>query len=179
VGQTIRYNYYTKTNMAKTALGGNEANTVGNLPAIGSQAPDFTLTKNDLSDVTLAHYSGKKLIMNIFPSIDTGICSASTRRFNMEAAKLGDTRIVCVSKDLPFAFARFCEAEGIQNLDTLTAFRNPSFGIDYGIELADSGFKGLLARAIVVLDFDGKVVYTELVPEIGQEPEYDSALAAL
>lgn len=165
--------------MAKTALGGNEVNTSGNLPEIGSQAPDFTLTKNDLTDVTLAHYSGKKLIMNIFPSIDTGVCSASTRKFNEEASKISDARIVCVAMDLPFAFARFCEAEGITNLDTLTAFRSADFGKDYGVEITDTAFKGLLARAIVVLDEDGEVVYTELVPEIGQEPNYEQAIASL
>lgn len=166
--------------MAKTALKGNEVNTVGDLPAIGSTAPDFKLVKADLSEATLASYHGQKVILNIYPSIDTGICAMSTVRFNKEAIKLGNTRIVCVSKDLPFAFGRYCAAEGIDSLDTLSSFRDGgSFGQEYGVEMVDGPLKGLNARAIVVLDEDGKVLYTEMVPEITTEPDYEKALGAL
>ncbi len=166
--------------MAKTALGGTEVNTVGDLPAIGSDAPDFLLTKPDMSDVSLANYHGQKVVLNIYPSIDTGICAASTKRFNEEASNLQNTRIICVSRDLPFAFARYCEAEGISNLDTLSCYRDGgAFGKAYGVELADGAFKGLNARAIVVINEEGKVTHTELVPEIGTEPNYEAALNAL
>ena len=166
--------------MAKITLGGNETNTVGDLPAVGSDAPDFLLVKRDMNEVSLASYHGQKVILNIYPSIDTGVCAASTKRFNEEASKLDNTRIVCVSKDLPFALNRYCEAEGIQNLDNATNFRDGGdFGRNYGVEIADGAFKGLNARAIVVIDEEGKVKYTELVPEIGKEPDYEKALAAL
>lgn len=166
--------------MAKITLGGNETNTIGELPAVGSDAPDFHLVKKDMSEVTLASYHGQKVIMNIYPSIDTGICAMSTSKFNQEASKLENTRIVCVSKDLPFALNRYCEAEGIDNLDNLTNFRDGgAFGKEYGVEILDSAFKGLNARAVVVVDENGKVVYTELVPEVGQEPNYEKALAAV
>ena len=166
--------------MAKITLGGNETNTIGDLPAVGSDAPDFLLVKRDMSEVSLASYHGQQVILNIYPSIDTGVCAASTKRFNEEASKLGNTRIVCVSKDLPFALNRYCEAEGIDNLDNATNFRDGgAFGKEYGVEIADGAFKGLNARAIVVIDENGKVKHTELVPEIGHEPNYESALAAL
>lgn len=166
--------------MAKITLGGTETNTIGNLPEIGSQAPDFHLVRKDMKDVTLANYHGQKVIMNIYPSIDTGVCAMSTTKFNQEASKLENTRIICVSKDLPFALNRYCEAEGIDNLDSLTNFRDGgSFGKAYGVEIVDGAFKGLNARAIVVVDEEGKVTYTELVPEVGQEPNYEQALAAI
>ena len=166
--------------MAKITLGGNETNTSGNLPDVGSDAPDFTLVGKDMQEKTLASYHGQQVILNIYPSIDTGVCAASTKRFNEEASKLENTRIVCVSRDLPFALSRYCEAEGIENLDNLTNFRDGgSFGADYGVEITDGAFKGLNARAIVVIDEQGKVKYNELVPEVGQEPNYEGALSAL
>ncbi|MEQ8626207.1 thiol peroxidase [Ekhidna sp.] len=166
--------------MAKITLGGNETNTSGNLPEVGSQAPDFTLVSKDMQEKTLASYHGQKVILNIYPSIDTGVCAMSTKKFNQEASKLDNTRIVCVSKDLPFALKRYCDAEGIENLDNLTNFRDGGdFGKNYGVEITDGAFKGLNARAVVVIDEEGKVKYTELVPEVGQEPNYDNALAAI
>lgn len=166
--------------MAKITLGGAETNTIGNLPEVGSQAPDFLLVSKDMKELTLASYHGQKVILNIYPSIDTGVCAMSTVKFNQEASKLENTRIVCVSRDLPFALSRYCQAEGIENLDNLTNFRdNGDFGSNYGVEIVDGAFKGLNARAIVVIDEEGKVSYTELVPEVGQEPNYEKALAAL
>ena len=166
--------------MAKITLGGNETNTIGNLPEVGSSAPDFTLVSKDMQEKTLASYYGQKVILNIYPRIDTGVCAMSTKKFNQEASKLENTRIVCVSKDLPFALKRYCDAEGIENLDNLTNFRDGGdFGKNYGVEITDGAFKGLNARAVVVIDEEGKVKYTELVPEVGQEPNYDNALAAI
>jgi len=166
--------------MAKITLGGTDTNTIGNLPAVGSDAPDFMLVSKDMSEKTLASYHGQKVVLNIYPSIDTGVCAASTKKFNEEADKLENTRIVCVSRDLPFALNRYCEAEGIKNLDNLTNFRDGGdFGNNYGVEITDGAFKGLNARAIVVIDENGKVAYTELVPEVGQEPNYEGALSAL
>ncbi len=166
--------------MAKITLGGTETNTIGNLPEVGTQAPDFHLVRKDMKDVTLANYHGQKVIMNIYPSIDTGVCAMSTTKFNQEAANLDNTRIICVSKDLPFALNRYCEAEGIDNLDNLTNFRDGGdFGKNYGVEIVDGAFAGLNARAIVVVDEEGIVKYTELVPEVGQEPNYEKALASL
>lgn len=165
--------------MAQTKLGPNVVNTVGALPATGAAAPAFTLTGNDLQDVTLGSFSGKNVILNIFPSIDTGVCATSVREFNKRAASLDNTAILCISKDLPFAMKRFCGAEGIENVTTLSDFRNPSFGKEYGVEMQDGGMKGLYARAIVVIDAEGKVKHTELVPAIGQEPDYDAALGAI
>ncbi len=166
--------------MAKITLGGNDTNTIGNLPAVGSEAPDFLLVSKDMSEKTLASYHGQQVILNIYPSIDTGVCAASTKKFNEEADKLANTRIVCVSRDLPFALNRYCEAEGIKNLDNLTNFRDGGdFGNNYGVEITDGAFKGLNARAVVIIDEEGKVKYTELVPEVGQEPNYEAALSAL
>jgi len=164
--------------MATVTLRGNPINTSGELPAVGSQAPDFTVTGGDLSDVTLDSFAGKNLILNIYPSVDTPTCAASTRAFNERAAGRDDTVVLCVSQDLPFAFGRFCGAEGIENVKTGSVFRS-SFLEDYGVEIVDGPLRGLAARAVVVVDPDGKVTYTQLVPEIGQEPDYDSALAAL
>lgn len=162
--------------MAQITLRGNPINTVGELPAVGSSAPAFTLTGGDLGAVSSDQLDGKAVVLNIFPSVDTPVCAASVRTFNQRAAAGGAT-VVCVSKDLPFAFARFCGAEGIENVTTASAFRS-SFGDDYGVTLKDGPMAGLLARAIVVVGPDGKVTYTELVPEIAQEPNYDAALAA-
>ncbi len=166
--------------MATVTLGGTPVNTHSDLPEIGSTAPGFTLTKNDLTQVSLSDFAGKKVILNIFPSIDTGICATSTRTFNTRVANLDNTVVLCVSADLPFAHSRFCGAEGIENAITLSSFRDGgAFSKAYGTLLIDGGFAGLNARAVVVIGADDKVTYTELVPEIGQEPNYDSALAAL
>lgn len=165
--------------MAQTKLGESTVNTAGNLPAIGSQAPAFTLTGNDLKDVSSNQFAGKNVVLNIFPSIDTGVCAASVREFNKRAATLNDTIILSIAKDLPFAMKRFCGAEGIDKVITLSDFRSPAFGKDYGVNMIDGGFNGLLARAIVVLDKEGKVKHTELVAAIGQEPDYDAALKAI
>lgn len=163
--------------MAQITLKGNPINTVGELPAVGSPGPAFSLVGSDLGAVTSEQYSGKPVLLNIFPSVDTGICAASVRTFNERAAATGAT-VLNVSKDLPFAQARFCGAEGIENVGSASAFRD-SFGEDYGITLADGPMAGLLGRAVVVIGADGNVAYTELVPEIVQEPNYDAALAAL
>ena len=154
-------------------------NTIGDLPSIGSTAVDFTLTGNDLKEVDLKSFAGKNVVLNIFPSIDTSVCATSVREFNKRAASLADTVVLCIAEDLPFAMKRFCGAEGIDKVITLSAFRNPAFGKSYGVELIDGGFKGLFARAIVVIGKEGKVKHTELVPAIGQEPNYDAALKAL
>jgi thiol peroxidase len=163
--------------MAQITLRGNPINTVGELPAVGSPAPGFTLTGTDLGAVSIDQFRGKPLVLNIFPSIDTPVCANSVRTFNERAAGSG-LSVLCVSKDLPFAQQRFCGAEGIENVTTASAFRD-GFGEDYGVTLADGPMAGLLARAVVVIDADGKVAYTELVPEIAQEPNYDAALSAV
>ncbi|CPR05627.1 thiol peroxidase [Mycobacterium bohemicum DSM 44277] len=163
--------------MAQITLRGNPINTVGELPAVGSPAPSFNLTGGDLGPVSSEQFSGKPVVLNIFPSVDTPVCATSVRKFNERAAS-GGVSVVCVSKDLPFAFSRFCGAEGIENVKTASAFRD-SFGEDYGVTITDGPMAGLLARAIVVVGADGNVAYTELVPEIAQEPDYDAALAAV
>ena len=163
--------------MATTTLRDSIVHTVGDLPAVGTPAPAFVLTGADLSDVP-SDFSGHRTVLNIFPSIDTGVCAMSVRRFNEIAASLANTRVVCVSEDLPFALGRFCGAEGIDQVVTASAFRS-DFGADYGLTLEDSPMRGLLARSVVVVDTDGTVLYTELVPAIGQEPDYDAAVAAL
>ena len=163
--------------MATTALGADPAHTTGELPPVGAQAPDFTLVDTDLKEFSLADLPGRKVI-SIFPSIGTGVCQASVRQFNERAAGLEDTTVLNVSVDLPFALAGFCAAEGIDKVKVGSAFRS-SFGTDYGVTLTDSKFEGLLARAVVVVDAEGKVVHTELVPQIGQEPDYDAAIDAL
>lgn len=162
--------------MAQITLRGNPINTVGELPAVGSPAPAFSLTGGDLAEVKSDQLGGNAVVLNIFPSVDTPVCATSVRTFNERVAASGAT-VVCVSKDLPFAFARFCGSEGIDNVTTASAFRS-SFGEDYGVTINDGPMAGLLARAIVVVGADGKVTYTELVPEIAQEPDYDAALAA-
>lgn len=165
--------------MASITLGGNPVNTVGNLPAKGSKAADFKLLKNDLSTSTLSDYAGKNIVMNIFPSVDTGTCAQSVRTFNEQASKLDNIVVLCISRDLPFAQKRFCGAEGLDNVVTLSDFKNGQFGKDYGVEISDSAFEGLHSRAIVVVDADGTVVHTEQVSEIANEPNYDAAIAAL
>ena len=163
--------------MAQTALGDAPAQTIGDLPAVGDQAPAFTLVADDLSEVSLTDLPGRKII-SIFPSIGTGVCQASVRHFNELASGLEDTTVLNVSVDLPFALSGFCAAEGLENVKVASAFRS-TFGEDYGVTLTDTKFQGLLARAVVVVDADGKVLHSELVPQIGQEPDYDAALAAL
>ena len=164
--------------MATTALRGNPIHTVGDLPEPGSQAPAFELVKGDLSSVTSADLAGQRVILNIFPSIDTAVCATSVRTFNERAAALDNTAVVCVSADLPFAAARFCGAEGIENVITGSTFRG-DFLDDYGVRMTDGPLAGVAARSVVVLDGDGTVLHTELVPEIAQEPDYDAAIAAL
>jgi thioredoxin-dependent peroxiredoxin len=163
--------------MAHITLRGNAINTVGELPAVGSKAPAFSLTGADLGVVTNDQFSGKPVLLNIFPSVDTPVCAISVRKFNERAAGGGAT-VVNVSKDLPFAQKRFCGAEGIENVTTASAFRD-SFGEDYGTTIVDGPMAGLLARAVVVIGADGNIAYTQLVPEIAEEPDYDAALAAL
>ncbi|MBE0638684.1 MAG: thiol peroxidase [Bacteroidales bacterium] len=165
--------------MAKITLQGNPCSTVGNLPALGTKSPAFSLVKSDLSSLSLEDLKGKKVVLNIFPSLETGVCAASIRRFNAEAAKLKNTVVVCVSKDLPFAHKRFCTTEGIENVVTASNFRDGSFGNDYGVTILDGPFEGLNARSVVVLDEEGIVKYTEQVPEIAQEPDYEAALKAV
>jgi len=164
--------------MAQTALGGNPVNTVGDLPSVGAHTPSFSLTKGDLSDVTADDFVGKRVVLNIFPSIDTPTCASSVRRFNELASGLDNTVVLCVSADLPFAQGRFCGAEGLSNVVSASSFRS-DFGNSYGVLLADGKLAGLLARAVVVLDESGKVVHSQLVPEIAHEPDYDAAIAAL
>ena len=165
--------------MAQTKLGDNTVNTNGTLPATGAVAPDFSLANNDLQNKSLKDYAGTNLVLNIFPSIDTRVCAMSVREFNKRAADLPDTKVLCISKDLPFAFKRFCGAEGITNVETLSDFRDRSFSKNYGVDMVDGGLAGLMARAVVVIDKQGKVKYTELVPTIGQEPDYEAALKAI
>jgi len=165
--------------MAKTHFQGMEVNTSGNLPSVGSIAPNFTLVKKDLGELSLTDLKGKRVILNIFPSIDTGVCAMSVRRFNKEAAELNNAAVLCISKDLPFAQGRFCGAEGIENAITLSDFRNQDFVNNYGVLQIDGILKGLLARAVVIIDENGKVIYNQLVDEITTEPDYDAALTIL
>jgi len=164
--------------MATVTLKGNPIHTSGELPAAGASAPDFKLTTTDLKDVSLADFKGKKKILNIVPSLDTPTCATSTRKFNESGGKLKDTVVLVVSADLPFAMKRFCTTEGLANVVSLSMIRGKAFAKDYGVLLQDGPLAGLTARAVVVLDANDKVVYRELVPEIGQEPNYDAALAA-
>ncbi len=165
--------------MAKITHKGKPVNTKGNLPKIGKKAPDFLLTKSDLSDVGLKSFGGKKKVLNIVPSLDTGTCATSARKFNEEIKKRQDAVVLTISNDLPFAQSRFCKAEGIDSVITLSQLRNRNFGRKYGVEMTDGPLAGLLARAVVVLDQNDVVRYTQLVPEIAQEPDYAGALAAL
>ena len=164
--------------MAQVTLKGNPIHTNGDLPAVGAKAPDFKLTGGDLKDVTLADYRGKRKVLNIVPSLDTSVCATSTRKFNERAGKLANTVVLVVSADLPFASKRFCTTEGLQNVVPLSLMRDKNFAKDYGILIQDGPLQGICARAVVVLDENDKVVHRQLVPEIGQEPDYDAALKA-
>jgi thiol peroxidase len=165
--------------MSSITLGGNPVNTSGELPKIGTQLADFKLVRNDLSIATLADFAGKKVVFNIFPSIDTGTCAASVRKFNETAANLTNTVVLCVSRDLPFAQKRFCGAEGIENVVNLSDFKDGSFGKTNGLEIIDSVLAGLHSRAILVIDEKGTILHTEQVQEIADEPNYEAALAVL
>jgi len=165
--------------MAAITHKGNPIQTIGSLPAVGTIAPDFRLTRTDLRDVSLADFRGKRLILNIFVSLDTSLCALAMQRFNEEATRLQNTLVLGISADLPFAHKRFCEAHHIENVITLSDMRGKAFGDDYGVRITTGVMAGLLSRAVVVIDADGKIIYTEQVPEIGQEPNYAAALAAL
>jgi len=165
--------------MATITLKGTPIETIGDLPGVGEKAPNFTLTKRDLSETKLDDFTGKRLVLNIFPSIDTQVCATSVRRFNVEASKLENSVVLCISADLPFAHERFCGAEGIDDVLSLSSFRSEAFGKDYGVKITSGPLTGLMSRAIVIIDESGKVIYTEQVPEIAQEPDYDAALAVL
>lgn len=164
--------------MATIQFKGHNIKTIGQLPALGNRAPDFSLTRADLSEATLANFTGKRKLLNIFPSLDTGVCAHSVRQFHQRASQAKNAVVIHISKDLPFAQGRFCKTEGIAAVETLSTFRS-SFAKDYGVEILDGPLKGLCSRAVVVLDEHDKVIYTEQVPEIAQEPNYDKALAAL
>jgi thiol peroxidase len=164
--------------MGSVTFQGNAVSTVGSLPAVGDKAPAFTLVKADLSDVSLSELNGKRVVLNIFPSIDTGTCAMSVKKFNEEAATLDNTVVICVSADLPFAAGRFCGAEGIENVITGSTFRS-TFGNDYGITFTSAPLSGLLSRSVVVIDTDGTVIYTQQVSETTEEPDYAAAIAAL
>lgn len=165
--------------MAKITLQGKEINTNGELPAVGSQAPDFRLVDSDLNDRSLADYAGKKKLLYIVPSLDTPVCGTSTKKFNEYSAQHDDTVMLVIAADLPFAMSRFCGAENIENVSTLSMMRSKSFAKDYGVLITDGPLAGIAARAVVVLDENNKVIYSELVPEIAQEPDYDAAIAVL
>ena len=165
--------------MARIALKGNPISTAGNLPATGSRAPSFTLTKTDMSDAALESFAGKRIVLNIFPSIDTSVCAMSVRRFNAAAGSLANAVVLCISADLPFAHKRFCGAEGLTSVIPLSTFRHPEFGDSYGVRILDGTLAGLMSRAIAVIDEVGSVAYTEQVPDISQEPNYEAALKSL
>jgi len=162
--------------MAQVTLKGAPVKTSGELPAVGHDSPDFTLTRMDLAELSLSDLKGKQVVLNIFPSLDTSTCATSVRTFNQRASELPGTVVLCISADLPFAQKRFCGAEGLERVVPLSDFRNKQFGGDYGVTILDGAMRGLLARAVVVLDENGRVIHTELVSEIGREPDYDSAL---
>lgn len=165
--------------MAQITIQGNAINTGGSLPNVGDVAKDFELIKSDLSPAKLSDYKGQRVVLNIFPSVDTGICAQSVREFNKKAADLTNTKVLCISRDLPFAQARFCGAEGIENVETLSDFATGDFGKNYGLDIVDGVFANLHSRAVVVLDEEGVVMYTEQVPEIAQEPNYEAAMKVL
>jgi thioredoxin-dependent peroxiredoxin len=165
--------------MAQVTHRGNPVHTSGNLPAAGSPAPAFTLTGTDLGEIKLDQYRGQRVVLNIFPSLDTPTCAMSVRQFNARASQAPNTTVLCISADLPFAAKRFCAAEGLDKVVPASTFRGGGFGQAYGVDLVDGALRGLLARSVVVVGEDGKVLHTELVPEIAQEPNYDAALAAL
>ena len=165
--------------MATITLGGNPIHTNGDLPKNGTKAPDFQLLKTDLGTATLADFAGSKVVLNIFPSIDTGTCAASVRAFNAKASALENTKVLCISRDLPFAQKRFCGAEGLDNVINLSDFNTGAFGKNYGLEMTDGPLAGLHSRVVIVLDENGTIVHTEQVAESADEPNYDAALAAL
>lgn len=165
--------------MATITLQGNNIETSGTLPKKGEKAPDFKLTASDLSSKTLNDFKGHNMILNIFPSVDTGVCATSVRTFNKKASELENTKVLCISHDLPFAFARFCGAEGLNNVINLSDFKNGSFGKDYGLEITEGAFEGLHSRCVIVVNHEGTVIYTEQVPEISQEPNYEAAINSL
>jgi thiol peroxidase len=165
--------------MASITLGGNSIHTSGELPKVGSKAADFTLIKTDLSTATLADYKGSRVVLNIFPSIDTGTCATSVRKFNEKVSSLVNTKVLCISRDLPFAQKRFCGAEGLENVVNLSDFKNGSFGKNYGLEITDGPLAGLHSRVVIVLDENGTILYSEQVSEIANEPNYEAALALL
>lgn len=165
--------------MSTVTLRGNPVQLAGSFPSVGQQAPGFTLVAKDLSDVSLASFAGKRKILNIFPSVDTPVCATSVRQFNQQAGQLANTVVLCISADLPFAQARFCGAEGLEQVINLSTLRGAAFLDDYGVRLAEGPLAGLAARAVLVLDEQDKVLHAELVPEIGQEPDYQAALAVL
>jgi len=165
--------------MSQITFKGNPVNTSGKLPEIGSKAPDFKLTAGDLSEKSLNDYKGKNVVLNIFPSVDTGVCAQSVRTFNEKVSTVDNTVVLCVSKDLPFALSRFCAAEGLKNVETLSDFKSNEFSDAYGVKMTDGPLSGLLSRAVVVVNPEGNVIYNEQVPEIGQEPDYNNALNAL
>ncbi|MFT5847740.1 MAG: thiol peroxidase [Psychroserpens sp.] len=165
--------------MAKVTLGGNPVHTSGTLPEIGSKAPDFKLTTTDLASKSLSDYTAHNLVLNVFPSVDTGTCATSIREFNKAASTLENTKVLCISKDLPFAMARFCGAEGLDNVESLSDFRDGNFGKTYGLDFTDGAFEALLSRCVIVVDTEGNVIHTEQVSEIADEPNYEAALNAL
>ncbi|MFD0963869.1 thiol peroxidase [Pseudofulvibacter geojedonensis] len=165
--------------MATVTLKGNPINTSGSLPAVGSTAPDFTLVKTDLSTASLSDYKGQAVVLNIFPSIDTGTCAQSVRQFNKDLNEIQDVKVLCISRDLPFAQARFCGAEGLDNVINLSDFRDNSFGKAYGLDFIDGPLEGLHSRVIIVIDENGIITHTEQVPEIVDEPNYKAAFEAL
>ncbi len=160
-------------------IDGNPASTVGDLPEVGEKAPDFLLTKTDLSDITLKDVAGKKVVLNIFPSVDTSVCSASVRRFNSEISSYPNAVVLCISLDLPFAHSRFCETEGLKDVIPVSELRNREFGNTYGVRIADGPLSGLLARAVVVIDENGTIIYSKLVEELKNEPDYEEVLGVL
>ena len=165
--------------MSKIAFKGDPVHTNGSLPKVGDKAPDFTLVSSDLSEVKLSDFIGKNVVLNIFPSLDTGVCAASVRKFNKEAGSLKNTVVLGISSDLPFAAGRFCSTEGIENTITLSVFRNDSFAKDYGVYMIDGPLKGLTSRAVVVVNPKGEIIYNQLVPEITEEPDYNSAIDSI
>ncbi|MBR9971963.1 thiol peroxidase [Magnetospirillum sulfuroxidans] len=165
--------------MATVTLKGNPVSTAGEIPAVGAQAPDFRLTRTDLGDVTLADYTGKNVVLSVFPSVDTPTCATSVRKFNAEAAKLANTVVLCASADLPFAHKRFCGAEGLENVVSASDMRDKDFGTRYGLTITSGPLAGLLARAVIVIGADGVVKHSQLVGEIGEEPDYAAAIAVL
>jgi thiol peroxidase len=165
--------------MANVTLGGTPVETVGDLPKVGTKAPDFKLTATDLTDKTNRDFEGSRLVLNIFPSVDTGTCAQSVRTFNEKASSLENTKVLCISKDLPFAMARFCGAEGIENVESFSDYKTGQFGKDYGLAFSSGAFETLLSRCIVVIDTDGIILHTEQVAEIADEPNYESAIASL